>query len=68
MMTDSPVLQDIADRAEIGALPGEFTDAAMMRDWDCLASLFTHDCALRMHVEFTKRRSCPARYPCWVGQ
>ena len=40
--------QAIADRVEIEALRGEFTDAAMMRDGDRLASLFTHDGALRM--------------------
>jgi ketosteroid isomerase-like protein len=41
-------LQAIADRVEIEALCGEFTDAVMMRDPDCLASLFTQDGALRM--------------------
>ena len=40
--------QAIADRVEIEALRGEFTDAAMMRDYDRLALLFTHDGALRM--------------------
>jgi hypothetical protein len=40
--------QTIADRVEIEALRGEFTDAAMMRDDDRLASLFTPDGALRM--------------------
>jgi ketosteroid isomerase-like protein len=40
--------QAIADRVEIEALRGEFTDAAMMRDYDRLASLFTLDGALRM--------------------
>jgi ketosteroid isomerase-like protein len=44
-MTD---LQAIADRVEIEALRGEFTDAAMMRDRARLASLFTPDGALRM--------------------
>jgi ketosteroid isomerase-like protein len=44
-MTD---LQAIADRVEIEALRGEFTDAAMMRDYDRVASLFTPDGALRM--------------------
>jgi uncharacterized protein (TIGR02246 family) len=39
-MTD---LQAIADRVEIETLRGEFTDAAMMRDYDRFASLFTHD-------------------------
>jgi ketosteroid isomerase-like protein len=40
--------QAIADRVEIEALRGEFTDAAMMRDRVRLASLFTPDGALRM--------------------
>jgi ketosteroid isomerase-like protein len=40
--------QTIADRVEIEALRGEFTDAVMMRDYDRLASLFTPDGALRM--------------------
>ena len=44
-------LQTIADRVEIEALPGEFTDAGMMRDYDRFASLFTQDGAWRMpHV------------------
>jgi len=41
-------LQAIADRFEIEALRGEFTDAVMMRDYDRVASLFTADGALRM--------------------
>jgi ketosteroid isomerase-like protein len=41
-------LQAIADRFEIEALRGEFTDAVMMRDYDRLASLFTHDGAVRI--------------------
>ncbi len=41
-------LQAIADRVEIEALRGEFTDAVMMRDYDRLASLFAHDGVLRM--------------------
>ena len=40
--------QAIADRVEIEALRGEFTDAAMMCDYDRLALLFTLDGALRM--------------------
>jgi ketosteroid isomerase-like protein len=40
--------QAIADRVEIEALRGEFSDAVMMRDYDRLALLFTHDGALRM--------------------
>jgi ketosteroid isomerase-like protein len=38
----------IADRVEIEALRGEFSDAAMMRDRARLASLFTPEGALRM--------------------
>jgi ketosteroid isomerase-like protein len=41
-------VQAIADRFEIEALRGEFTDAVMMRDYDRLASLFTHDGAVRI--------------------
>jgi ketosteroid isomerase-like protein len=41
-------LQAIADRVEIEALRGEFTDAAMTHDYDRLASLFTHDGVVRM--------------------
>ncbi|HEX4259324.1 MAG TPA: nuclear transport factor 2 family protein [Streptosporangiaceae bacterium] len=40
--------QTIADRVEIEALRGEFTDGAMMRDYDRVAALFTPDGALRM--------------------
>ncbi|MER7519225.1 nuclear transport factor 2 family protein [Streptomyces sp. NPDC126499] len=40
--------QAIADRVEIEALRGEFTDAVMMRDRPRLASLFTPDGVLRM--------------------
>jgi ketosteroid isomerase-like protein len=40
--------QAIADRVEIEALRGEFTDSVMMRDYDRAASLFTPDGALRM--------------------
>ena len=41
-------LQAIADRFEIEALRGEFTDAVMMRDYDRFASLFTQDGAVRI--------------------
>ena len=41
-------LRAIADRVEIEALCGEFTDAVMMRDYERLSSLFTHDGAVRM--------------------
>ena len=40
--------QAIADRVEIEALRGEFADAATMRDRARLASLFTHNGAIRM--------------------
>ncbi|MBP2414065.1 ketosteroid isomerase-like protein [Arthrobacter stackebrandtii] len=36
-------LQAVADRVEIEALHGEFTDAGMMSDYDRFASLFTGD-------------------------
>jgi uncharacterized protein (TIGR02246 family) len=44
-MTD---MQIIADRVEIEALRGEFTDAGMMNDYDRLASLFTEDAVWRI--------------------
>jgi ketosteroid isomerase-like protein len=45
-------LQAIADRVEIEALRGEFSDAVMMRDYDRLASLFTPDGAVRIpHID-----------------
>ena len=40
--------QAIADRVEIEALRGEYTDAVMMRDYDRVATLFTPEGALRM--------------------
>lgn len=51
-------LRDIADRVEIEALRGEFTDAGMMRDYDRFASLFTRDAVWRIpgvDVEFVGR-------------
>jgi ketosteroid isomerase-like protein len=43
--------QAIAERVEIEALRGEFTDAVMMRDFDRGASLFTPDGVVRIpHV------------------
>lgn len=41
-------LQAIADRVEIEALRGEFTDAVMMDDHDRLASLFTPNGTVRI--------------------
>jgi ketosteroid isomerase-like protein len=40
--------QTIADRLEIEALRGEFTDALMMHDYDRLASLSMPDGTVRM--------------------
>lgn len=51
-------MRAIADRVEIEALRGEFTDAGMMRDFDRLASLFTDDGVWKIPdvpVEFTSR-------------
>jgi ketosteroid isomerase-like protein len=56
-------LQAIADRIEIEALRGEFTDAAMMGDYDRFASLFTHDAVYRIpdaNVEQTGREEIRA--------
>jgi ketosteroid isomerase-like protein len=56
-------LEVIADRVEIEALRGEFTDAAMMRDYDHLASLFTPDGVLRIpdaNVELADREEIRA--------
>lgn len=47
-MSISPELRALADRVEIEALGGEFTDAVMMRDFDRLAALFTDDAVLRI--------------------
>jgi ketosteroid isomerase-like protein len=44
-MTD---FQAIADRVEIEALRGDFTDAVMMCDYDRAATLFTPDAVVRM--------------------
>jgi hypothetical protein len=57
-------LQAIADRFEIQALWGEFTDAEMMDDYDRFASLFTQDGVWRVpavNAEFAGRekRSAP---------
>jgi ketosteroid isomerase-like protein len=56
-------LQAIADRVEIEALRGEFTDAGMMRDYDRVASLFTQDAVWRIpvvDVEFVGREEIRA--------
>jgi ketosteroid isomerase-like protein len=41
-------LEAVADRVEIEALRGEFTDAVMLNDHERLASLFTPDGAVRI--------------------
>src|SRR3954471_11757 len=56
-------LDAIADRVEIEALRGEFTDAVMMGDYDRLASLFTQDGVVRMphiNAEATSREEIRA--------
>jgi ketosteroid isomerase-like protein len=56
-------LKAIADRVEIEALRGEFTDAGMMRDYDRIASLFTQDAVWRIpavNVEFVGRKEIRA--------
>lgn len=56
-------VQAIADRFEIEALRGEFTDAGMMRDYDRFASLFIQDGVWRIpdvNVEFVSREEIRA--------
>jgi ketosteroid isomerase-like protein len=66
-------LEAIADRVEIEALRGEFTDAVMMRDYDRAAALFTPDGVLRMpyvNIELSGReeiRAFGARRETLVG-
>ena len=55
--------QAIADRFEIEALRGEFTDALMMHDFDRFASLFTQDARWRIpdiNAEFVGREEIRA--------
>ena len=52
-------VQAIADRVEIEALRGEFTDAVMTHDYDRGASLFTHDGAVRIPAS-TSSPSAPS--------
>jgi uncharacterized protein (TIGR02246 family) len=55
--------QAIADRVEIEALWGEFTDAEMMDDYDRFASLFTPDGVWRVpavSAEFSGREEIRA--------
>jgi ketosteroid isomerase-like protein len=56
-------LQDIADRVQIEALRGEATDAAIMRDYDRVAALFTPDAVVRIphiHAEAIGREAIRA--------
>jgi ketosteroid isomerase-like protein len=56
-------LEAIADRVEIEALRGEFTDAIMTRDYDRFASLFIQDGACRIpdaNVELAGREEIRA--------
>jgi ketosteroid isomerase-like protein len=58
-------LQAIADRVEIEALRGESADAAMTRDYDRYASLFTYDAVVRIpavNVEFVGRQEIRAGF------
>ncbi|MGI5239443.1 nuclear transport factor 2 family protein [Dactylosporangium sp. CA-139066] len=51
-------LQELADRLDIAALPGEFTDAASSRDFERFAALFTDDGVWRIpgaNVDFRGR-------------
>lgn len=64
-------LHAVADRVEIEALRGEYTDAVMMRDYDRLASLFTQDGAVRMphiNAEATSREEIRAGIERLQGQ
>jgi ketosteroid isomerase-like protein len=56
-------VQAIADRLQIESLRGEFTDAAMSRDYDRFASLFTDDGVWRIphvDIEFVGREAIRA--------
>ncbi len=56
-------LQAVADRIEIEALRGEFTDAIMMHDYDGFAALFTQDGTWRIpyiHAELVGREEIRA--------
>jgi hypothetical protein len=55
--------QAIADRVEIEALRGEFTDAAMMRDYDRTAPLFTERVYEVRYEDTTPLRAQPSLLP-----
>jgi hypothetical protein len=56
-------LQAIADRFEIEALRGEFTDALMMRDYDRFASLSRERCGGACSVCSSKKAISACRSP-----
>ncbi|WP_433734141.1 nuclear transport factor 2 family protein [Nocardia sp. CA-129566] len=59
-------LRSLADRIEIEALRAEFPDAAMLRDFDRLAALFTEDAVMRIPdagIEVVGRAELRARMP-----
>jgi hypothetical protein len=58
--------QAIADRVEIEALRGEFTDAVMMRDRARLASLFTPSaCLASMRTSTPAGGTRPSGHASW---
>ncbi|SDU82898.1 nuclear transport factor 2 family protein [Jiangella alkaliphila] len=64
-------LHAAADRVEIEALRGEFTDAGMMRDYDRFAALFTDDAVWRVPavgVEFAGRAEIRAGIERLLGE
>ncbi|MFG3253428.1 nuclear transport factor 2 family protein [Streptomyces sp. NPDC048172] len=55
--------RELADRVEVTALAGEFSDAGMMKDFDRLAALFTEDGVWRIPlggIEFSGREAIRA--------
>ena len=64
-------LESMVDRFEVEALRGEFTDAAMMRDSDRLASLFTQGGVVRIPTSTSNSpaggRSAPGKSGYWVS-
>ena len=61
-------IQAIADRVEIEALRGKYTDAGMMRDYDRFVSLFIRDAASgRAYIaEFGRFRDGSSHLNCAV--
>jgi AhpD family alkylhydroperoxidase len=63
-------LEATADRVEIEALRGEFTDAAMTRDYDRLTLLFTSDGTLRIPTPTSSSPAAGHRCSsaCWAAR